>query len=346
MPINETAANEAALTRLCDSLTEERVIAVMGAGTSNWAGYDTWDSVLGRLAEEVTAMMGNPAIATDIRRLNENKLHQAQKLGDKIGNVAFQAFIRREFALPGRPVHHIIKNLVRLPLSHFLTLNFDRSGELAHDALGLLYRTLSTADPQAQLAFLADCHVPNALRMILHLHGLFTDPIANIALHYQRYNALYKDTHLKKLIWSVWMTRPLLFVGFSFTDEFFCGQLKECADDVRHDLGINAANRHFAILPLPFAGQHDDRIIRQTMVNDYLIDAVFYETRDGATSLERHAGFAELIAEIGTRLGIAPVAVAMPAPLPAPVALSADDENRRRALVNEMLTRAEREREQ
>jgi hypothetical protein len=44
-------------------------------------------------------------------------------------------------------------------------------------------------------------------------------------------------------------------------------------------------------------------------------------------------------------LGIAPIAVAMPAPLPLAGALSADDENRRRALVTEMLNRAERERE-
>jgi hypothetical protein len=317
----------------------------MGAGISNWAGYDTWDAVLGRLAEEVTAVKGNPAIAADIRRLNENKLHQAQKLGDQIGDVAFQEFIRREFAWPGKPVHDVIKNLVRLPLSHFLTLNFDSSGELSHDAVGLPYRTLSTADAQAQLAFLADCHVLDARRMIFHLHGLFTDAIANIALHYQRYNALYRDTHLKKLIWSVWMTRPLLFAGFSFTDEFFCGELKACADDVRHDLGINAANRHFAILPIPFAKQDDERVVRQAMVNDFLINVVFYETRDGATSLERHAGFAELVAEISTRLGIAQVAIATPAPLPLASALSPDDENRRRTLVTEMLNRAERERE-
>ena len=60
MPIHDTAANEVALTRLCDTLRTERVIGVMGAGISNWAGYDTWDAVLGRLAEEVTAVTGNP----------------------------------------------------------------------------------------------------------------------------------------------------------------------------------------------------------------------------------------------------------------------------------------------
>ena len=346
MPIRDLAANEAALTRLCNSLRSERVIGVMGAGISNWAGFDTWDAVLQRLADAVTAVTGSADIAADIRRLNENKLHQAQKLGDKIGTVAFQEFIRQEFALPTGPVHDVIKNLVRLPISHFLTLNFDGSGELAHDAVGSRYRTLSTADDRALLAFLFDCHVGNTVRMIFHLHGFFTDPIANIALHYQRYNALYSDTHLRKVLWSIWMTRPLLFAGFSFTDEFFCAQLKSCADDVRHDLGLNPPNRHFAILQIPFAGQDDDTVLRQTMVNDYLIDAVFYETRAGATSLERHGGFAELVAEIGLRIGVAPVPVAVPALLPTPLAISTEDEERRRALINDMLNRAEREREQ
>lgn len=346
MPIHDAAANEAAITRLCDALRTNRAIGVVGAGISNWAGYDTWDAVLQRLAEAVTGVTGVPQKAADIRRLHTNKLHQAQRLGDSLGDAAFQDFIRREFGLPRTPVHQVIKTFARLPLSHFLTLNFDLSCELAHDAIGAPYRTLSTADERALLGFLTDCHLRDAQKTILHLHGLFTDPIDSIALHYKRYESLYKHTHLKKFMWSIWMARPLLFAGFSFTDDYYCAELQTCASDVRQDFGMNAPNRHFAILPIPFDHKDDERVVRQTMVDSYLIDAVFYETRIGVTSHERHAGFVDLIDNIANRLRIATATDVVTTTMPLTIPPSADDEARREALVAQLRQRAEREREQ
>jgi hypothetical protein len=346
MPIHDQAENEAALTRLCDSLMSNRMVGVVGAGLSNWAGYDTWDAVLGRLGDAVTAVTGNANVATDIRRLNTNKLFQAQRLGDRLGETAFQEFIRREFALPGKPLHQVLKNFANLPIPHILTLNFDLSCELAHDAVGIPYRALSTADPQAQLTFLAECNSLDALKMILHLHGIFTDPIGSIALHYQRYHSLYTNTLLKKLIWSIYMSRPILFAGFSFTDHYYCQELRTCADDVRHALGLDAPNRHFAILQVPFNSETDERIIRQTFANEYLVDAVFYERRNAVDPLECHGGFAELIHELVQRLNlVVPIAV-LPTAIEGQNPPSDEDEAQRERLVVQMINRVEREREQ
>jgi hypothetical protein len=82
LPIHDQAANDAALDSLCNALDTKRMFAVAGAGLSNWAGYETWDAVLGRLADAVTAATGNPDVAADIRRFDvNNKLFQAQRLG-------------------------------------------------------------------------------------------------------------------------------------------------------------------------------------------------------------------------------------------------------------------------
>lgn len=349
VPIHDQAANESALDLLCTALDTKRVFGVAGAGLSNWAGYDTWDAVLGRLADAVTAATGSPDVAADIRRFDiNNKLFQAQKLGDRLGEAAFQEFLRQEFALPTKPLHNVLKDFAALPIPHILTLNFDRSCELAHDAIGRPYRVLSTADRQSQLTFLNECSLPYCLKTIFHLHGVFTDPITSIALRYERYRALYGNGLLPKFLWSIYTARPLLFVGFSFSDQYYCRELQTCADDVRECLGFDTPNRHFAILQVPFGNDHDERVIRRTMRNSFLVETIFYETRDSHDPLEKHAGFAELIHEIAERLNVYPPGIGDPvaSAAPPPPPLSDADEVRRIRLLGQVLERLDGERDQ
>jgi hypothetical protein len=154
-------------------------------------------------------------------------------------------------------------------------------------------------------------------KTIFHLHGQFNDSLDKIALTEVGYQRLYAGSplflhHLKNLV----ISKSILFAGFGFTDSDVVNMFRDTARLVRTQLNNRSVHYHFAIIGLAGSNgqQDDDRAMRQFMSDRYLIDAIFYNVRDGANP---HAEFAELIRELSEACGKAAPAIL---PVAAPIA--------------------------
>jgi hypothetical protein len=320
LPIN-TERNDGARNRLVDVLRRGNSLALVGAGVSVWAGYGSWGQVIEHLAAAVGGV--RPEVDTQaIIRNNRNPLHCAQHLGQYLG-PAFAAFIQTEFGPNGKRSDAVLLRLCSLPFEHFLTLNFDYSLEQIHGILGRTYQTVSTRNLSDLVKFMR-CHDGVAAhRHVLHLHGTFTDPPADLALTDDGYRRLYPDgTLFRKFLWWLTTSKSLIFLGFGFTDSDFLNAIRQAAWDLKEqDEPI-----HFAIRGI--AREDNDEAIRNDSIDTYKIEPVFYELAEGAQ--DRHAGFAALIEKIAADLKL-PVA-GPPIVIPtnaAPVAAPEPDDLRR-----------------
>jgi hypothetical protein len=220
-----------------------------------------------------------------------------------------------------------------MPFKHILTLNFERSIEEVHAAVGLSCGTVSCCDRPAISRFVASMDSPEHPRQAVHLHGVYTDSTQTIALTENGYRHLYQDNHLfKYFLWLLAATKRIVFFGFGFGDTDFLNAMRDAARDV-HENG----NRHFAIVPVGPA--EDDVPVRQHLNERYLVEPIFYELVDGGP--DPHAGFPPLINGISHALAL-PVRLAVENPEPAGAAepiVEPGDLQRADALAEQLLER-------
>jgi hypothetical protein len=199
-----------------------------------------------------------------------------------------------------------------LPLRHIATLNFDLSGEEAHTAANVAFRSLSSSSNDALAGFFREMDYEACPKTLFHLHGQFNDPLAKIALTEHGYQRLYSEGalflhHFKNLV----ISKSLLFAGFGFTDNDVTQIFYRSARLVKAQLDNRAVLYHFAIIGLGTSNDqaNDDRAMRQYLSDRYLTDAIFYNVRDGD---DPHAEFPELMRELAEACNQAIPAVLSP----------------------------------
>ncbi len=112
--------------------------------------------------------------------------------------------------------------LASLPVSEAATTNYDTLFESAWEAV------------DSPIATLPEKPVKNAHRWLLKLHGSVTDTTRELVLCREDYLRLgASDAALAGLVHAMLITRYMLFVGFSLTDDTF----HRIAHDVRAALG-------------------------------------------------------------------------------------------------------------
>jgi len=298
LPINN-ASNLQARGRLIELLRTNRPLAVTGAGVSVWAGYPPWSGVIRDLGEAVRRQTRDEVNPEIVIRNNTNPLHCAQRLGTYLG-PKFADFIRSEFGPNGTTPHDVLFKIVSLPFRHFLSFNFETSGERAHVALRRPCGCISVTSRHDIVVFMRELETQDYGRQFVHLHGMFTDPPELIALTEEGFSRLYhKDPFFQNLLWLLVTSKRLVFLGLSFHDTDFTHLLRTAARDVR-DNGL----AHFAIVGIE-ANKDDDQV-RYMFNDDYLVDPIFYELDVDAAN--RHRGFVELINGISAELALAPLA--------------------------------------
>jgi hypothetical protein len=276
-------------------LRTNRSLAVTGAGVSVWAGYPPWPGVIRDLGEAVRRENRGEVDTETVIRNSTNPLHCAQRLGNYLGSK-FGDFIRSEFGPNGTTPNDVVFKIASLPFRHFLSFNFDTSGEQAHAALRLACGSISVSNPRDMVIFMREMERPDYGRQFVHLHGVFTDPPQLIALTEEGFSRLYhKDPFFRNLLWSVVTSKRLVFLGFGFSDTDFTHLLRDAARDVR-DNGL----AHFAILGIE--EDVDDGQVRYRFNDEYLIEPVFYQLDVDAAN--RHRGFVELINGIASELAV------------------------------------------
>ena len=84
--------------------------------------------------------------------------------------------------------------------------------------------------------FVASIDSPDCPRQIVHLHGVYTDPIETIALTEDGFRRLYRDNHLfQHFLWLLTATKRIVFLGFGFEDTDFLSAMRDAARDMNRD---------------------------------------------------------------------------------------------------------------
>lgn len=319
----QAAYNEAVLGDLTELIRSGEAIVLIGAGSSISAGYDSWNGLLSKLADE--ALRCDSSFAFDPNPASP--LVYAQRIRDIIthhrGMEHFENYLARQFSrLPVITRFH--EQLACLPFRAYLTTNYEFTIEEALVRSGRVpERPAGVAAWKGKVPLLRQAVRAMALggpiQFVIHLHGLYDEP-ASVILCADDYEAAYgfRDgseatpvgptgpTRLWVLLASLLTTRRLVFIGFSLTDPYFLEMLNRISG-MMWEWGEAI---HYAILPIEAARAPELRLEAAKLKDRMGIETVFYD----ATADPRHSQRDVLIDQISRNLH--PVRAAVPPPRP------------------------------
>ncbi len=175
----------------------------LGAGVSAGAGLPLWGQLLDRLADRAHMAEGERQALHRLNPLDQAAIVE-RRLGGPAGleRTLRQVFTRRHYALA-----HAL--LAALPVREVVTTNYDELFEMAWEALG------------RRPAVLPYVLRPDADGWLLKLHGCVSHP-RDIVLTREDHLGFGEQHHaLAGVAETLLITRHMLFVGFSLTDDNF-----------------------------------------------------------------------------------------------------------------------------
>ena len=313
--------NERLVEELAELIASGEAVAFIGAGCSKSAGFDTWYELLEKLVARAEQLA--PGFPPEPRPNTPREyLQYAQRIRDHIikavGPEGYHGEIGRIFSRPGgldqllTPFH---LDLVLLPFRAFVTTNYE---EIIETALRISKRSQDrpqpvsvwNGDPRLISPAIRALAVPDAIRHVLHLHGVhwfrativlctedyesaygFTDLASNQAVR-----APAPPTLLFRVISALLMSRRLVFIGFSLDDFYFTEVLRRVSDE----LWEWGQPIHFALVPIDAAAAVEQRSRAQQLKEKLAVECVFYEVIGGNHD-ERDKLVARLRADVERR---------------------------------------------
>lgn len=205
-------------SRIASDAREGNLVLFLGGGTSIGAGLPDWKGLLRELAkkaalsdEEIGALGALPQI--DQARIIEDRLAAMEvNLGEAIRDL-----------LEGH--HHSLIHalLAGLPITEAVTMNYDCQFEQASEGAGIPMRILPEAPGE------------KSRRWFLKLHGSVTEPGEIVLTRDDYLNYAARRSALMGIVQALLLTRKMLFVGFSLSDDHF----HAIVHDVKKALGNN-----------------------------------------------------------------------------------------------------------
>ncbi len=226
-PTDLTEHLKAEAERLANHALRGELALFLGAGVSMAAGLPSWGALLDELASRAGMSGDERAALAELRNALDQATVVERRLkdrGEKIGDaVASILGPRRHYALA-----HAL--LAALPVREAITTNYD---QLFEDAWNL-------SDPDG-LSILPGAIQPDARRWLLKMHGCLSDPdrVVLTRSSYTRYDEQLPA--LSGMVQAFLVTRHVLFVGFSLTDDNF----HRIVDAVRRLRGERRPPGHF-----------------------------------------------------------------------------------------------------
>ncbi len=329
---DERLDNERLFGELADLIASGEAVAFVGAGSSMSAGFDGWSGLLEKLATHADHV--SAGFVRENASGGRANLDYANRIRDWIvehgKREAYHKAIAKIFfrakPFPGLTQFH--SDLVRLPFRAFVTSNYDGVIEAAiakefpahgepqpvpiwngkGSLLSPAFRAVSTREP---------------IQHVIHVHGYY-DIGHSIILcrddYFQAYG--FKDlalplgfasspstsivgvsapdpTQLFMLVTALLAMRRLVFVGFSWSDDFFAEVLGRVSDTLWEWEGAV----HFSISPTSQETKVKDRILARKNKVELGIDTIFYEVgRGGNAHIERDQLIQRLRGEVDRRV--------------------------------------------
>lgn len=276
--------NEGALERLVDATRSSNVLGFVGAGASIPGGYPDWGTLVDRMQQALPTQVAR-AMAWVSREedLLMRAEHYRQLLGPDYGR-----FIREQFGDERgtcRPLH---LDLVRLPVSHVLTTNYDTLLERAHAQVYPGELPLSTDWKNASdvEGFLRAARRRGERRRYVHLHGVYNNPTDIVMTESDYQDRYHRTTAGEGLLAALFTAHAFLFIGFSFSDIDVMGVFRNTMARLRVDEAL-----HYAFVALD-PHKHDPTLVRRRLRQKFKIDPIFYVfTPD-------HAGLHQVVARL------------------------------------------------
>ena len=272
-----------ALEELAQCLANERPLLMAGAGLSKLVGYPLWRELMEELrnALKSRADRNHPVLVNNRYDEYADELVNNAELPENLA-----PYIRRRFRHQyGHPPFDdcVHTQLIALPFCGIVTTNYDNVLEFASQSYLSREKAHIAADdvtvrPVIDCRHIDLCHENHRsfsfdlLRRlacsakepcrdrILHIHGHFENA-ERVILRRTDYLAMYGQllpevgrratmevTFHHKVIWSLLVTHPFVFVGFGMDDPYFMKMQKIIQAEFKYGTA-HVQPRHFAVLP-------------------------------------------------------------------------------------------------
>lgn len=250
----QEADSDFAVRRLV-SVLQDNPILIVGAGSSKIVGYPRWPDLI----EELNTLA--PSLQRDEKEDPLAYVDRVKDRLDKEGRIGeYYDFLREMFQPKNKRFAIFHRSLLNLGFRGVVTLNYDIVLELAASSSGCWCEPIdlcSSEEKSTVFKFLRSIPGNQTTNFILHLHGCFKNPKKMIVTQkdYLRAYGEIKgeeklkygqalDTFHRKVIWSLLTMHPVIFIGFSMSDEFFVKIL----EIVKEDFDLDTEPIHFAIM--------------------------------------------------------------------------------------------------
>jgi hypothetical protein len=267
---------DAAFDDLRDLMKSERPpIALVGAGASEGSGYVSWKALVEEMEREAGA--GDIGVRWKAALASFNDAPWTAEVHRKaMGEVKFQALIRKQFDhRDGLGEPHL--TLAKMRFRHFLTTNFDPCIEASLERAGLKPRRIHWTDHEDLSSFLINLGQPKEEKAVVYLHGRYDRPeevVLTESAYVERY--ISSDDARRKLL-AIFMTHPVVFVGFSMNDPDFANLMREVTARLKAK-----PPAHFALLA--YSSSEEREAYAARMEDKFGVRPVFYSriTKPGA----------------------------------------------------------------
>ncbi len=294
--------NEHVFNHLSDRLRDGQAISFIGAGAS--AGmYPLWGALITLLAEKAKerGRASEDDRASWLKQRDTYPDQVVRGIKAALGNGIYTDVLRQIFGVKAGPDGNrftpIHAALLRLTFRAHITTNFDPGLLMARrtlrpDLLGAGYATWKDADAVARWqngAIFAEDPCPT-----LFAHGSW-EKSDSIVLGMGEYREVYRPGAFRRLFEHLWTTEHLVFIGFSFADNW----VKFIANEVLTTSGKRTTEpRHIALIGLP----DDERyapFLRDLFTDQYDAEPLFYPVAKHPDGSPDHSALLAVLTELG-----------------------------------------------
>eukprot|EP01104_Vermistella_antarctica_P015028 TRINITY_DN484_c0_g1_i4.p1 TRINITY_DN484_c0_g1~~TRINITY_DN484_c0_g1_i4.p1 ORF type:complete len:698 (-),score=120.79 TRINITY_DN484_c0_g1_i4:1833-3926(-) len=194
----------------------EELVVFLGAGCSIGAGMMSWSALLWKLADEAKMSVADKKLLEKLSFLDRARIIQKRLGGSKQLKQSVADNLKAN-------VHSMTHSLLAaLPVKEFVTTNYDTlfetaSNEISRKVTTIPYERMTDSKRGSG----ARCMKNKSKRYLLKLHGCVTHPDDIVLTRDDYLNFTDKRAALLGMVQAMLMTKHMLFVGFSLSDENF-----------------------------------------------------------------------------------------------------------------------------